>query len=292
MTDKQLIQQLKSLKSINLSADTKKNNRDVLFSQISNTTTVKGRNLTIKSLFNFKNVFSLVSQPLLIVAGVFVFLTGTLILGSGFFKNSKPNDSLYIARIISEKARLNTTFSQSERDSLSLKFASDHAKDIATVLMDPDFNTEKNKEEVEKLSANFINEMSKVKNKIEKTESSNEVKNNDDIVSVASSLKNDNGVEIYIPTPEDIKQDLTKVSDDSSSSINNNSTTTSSNIIEDNKNSEINLKSLEEKIDDSSEKLAEVKNGQKIIAEIEKLFVEGKYSEVILKLSEIEKIIK
>lgn len=280
MTDKQLLQQLKSLKNITLDCSVRDKNKDVLLSQISNTF-IKTDKPVANYLFNFKNVFSVMSQPILVVAGVFVFLIGSLTLGSGLYANSKPNDSLYIARVISEKARLNTTFSQSQRDALAVKFASDHAKDIATILMDPEFNSAENQIQIEKLNNSFQNEISKVKTRIEKTDIliDGTNNNNEELVYSASGLQDEDRLEISIPEREVVKTNEAEglFENTSSDSIINNSSTT---------------QDLETKIDSSVEKLNEVKDGQKIIAEIEQLFAEKKYEEVITKLSEVEKIIK
>lgn len=290
MTEKQLLQQLKGLKTITLSEEIKKSNRDVLFSQIANTS-VKPETPTKESFFfNFKNVFSVFSQPLLIVAGVFVFIAGSLILSSGFYKDSKPNDSLYIARIISEKARVNTTFSQKEREALSLKFASDHAKEIATILMDPEFNNEENKDQVEKLNASFKNEISKVKDKMEKNYiddiNVSSENNNEDVFS-ASSLIEENGVEIYIEGNNDSSSQIIEDDFENIEEIN---TSSSEEVLQNSSSSEegVDIKSLESEIDNNSEKISTLKDGPEIIAEIEKLFSEGRYNEVIEKLSEVK----
>ncbi len=289
MTEKQLLQQLKELKTITLSEETKKSNRDVLFSQIANTSVREEIPAQGSFFWGFKNVFSVFSQPLLIVAGVFVFVAGGLIAGSGFFKDSKPNDSLYIARIISERAKLNTTFSQTERDALSLKFASDHAKDIATILMDPEFNNEENKDQVEKLNASFKNEISKVKDKIEKNSigeiGSNLEKSGEDVFS-ASSLIEEGGVEIYIEDDNNSSPETAEISsqesEDASTSSEESSQSSSSS------ENLVDIKSLENEIDNNSEEISTLKNGPEIIAEIEKLFSEGRYNEVIEKLSEVK----
>jgi hypothetical protein len=290
MTEKQLLQQLKGLKNITLSEEVKKSNRNILFSQIANTSVREEIPAQGSFFWSFKNIFSVFSQPLLIVAGVFVFIAGGLIVGSGFFKDSKPNDSLYIARIISERAKLNTTFSQTERDALSLKFASDHAKDIATILMDPEFNTEENKDQVEKLNASFKNEISKVKDQMEKNSISNteiNLENNNEDVFSASSLIEENGVEIYIEgddnsSSEIIEDNFEKIEEINTSSPEEVSQNSSSSEVE------VDIKSLESEIDNNSEEISTLKNGSEIIAEIEKLFSEGRYTEVVEKLSEVK----
>ena len=267
MTEKQLLQQLKGLKTIGLSSEEKKASKDLLFSQISNTFNKSEDNSNSSYLFVFRNLFSVLSQPLLVVAGFFVFISGTIVLSSGFYKKSKPNDSFYIARIISEKARINTTFSQSEREALALKFASDHAKDIATVLMDPQFNLEENKYKVEKLNTSFKNEISKVRTQIEKNEkaknevsSENNSSSSEELVFSASSLTEGDALQIHI-------------------SENNQSTSSKKNEAE----------LLEEKINNSSSEIIKLNGGQEIIDEIEKLFAEGKYQELIEKLKEVKK---
>ena len=98
MTDKQLLIQLKSLKNVCLDCDTKKGNRDVLFSQISAQSSELSSQERIQSenhaTLYFKNFVLLISRPALAVAGVFLFIAGATIFASGFYKNSKPNEEL------------------------------------------------------------------------------------------------------------------------------------------------------------------------------------------------------
>jgi hypothetical protein len=253
MTDKQLLIQLKSLKNVCLDCDTKKGNRDVLFSQISAQSSELSSQEKIQSenhaTLYFKNFVLLISRPALAVAGVFLFIAGATIFASGFYKNSKPNNSLYIARIISEKAQLNTTFSQSERDALALKFAVNHAKDIAEVLMDPEFNTEANKGKVEKLNASLQNEISKVKTQMDQKT----VVPEEAVVKSATSLTEGDSMEIYMEEGTS--------SEEISSSTEESIKATSSNMTVD-------------------------------LSDIEKLSNEGQFSEVVNKLNEVQKLIK
>ena len=209
MTNKNLLQQLKDLREVKLSDDVKRANKGVLFSQISNTF-VGDNKVYNTNLFNFKNVFSLMSQPLLVTAGIFLFLLGSFVLGSGLYENSKPNDSLYIARLISEKAKINTTFNQEQRDRLSAKFALDHARDINSMLMDPEFNTEENKDKVEKLNNTLRVEISKVKTRTDKNEEKINSNEEEVFVTAASSLKDDPQIDINI----NIKDKATSTSDE------------------------------------------------------------------------------
>lgn len=260
------MKQLKSLKSVTLSEDIKQSNRAVLLSQISNTFVKKESSFNY--LNNLKNAFSFVYKPVISVAGIFVFLVGILFLSSNWLSKSKPNDSLYLARLMSERARLNTTFNENQRDALSLEFASNHAKDIATVLMDPEFNTENNKKEVERLNASFITEINKVENQINKTENNSLKSNNEDVVISASDLISGTSTDIFVPDEEIVEVDP--------------------DVLEE----EFNVEALAEEINDQSDQLDEVKDGQKILAEIKTLFAESRYDEVVEKLNAVKDLIK
>lgn len=263
MTEKQLLTQLKSLKNVCLDCDTKSSNRNVLFSQISaqrsDNFNAEKAHLENNAVMYFRNFVLLISRPALVVAGVFVFIFGATIFASGFYKNSKPNDTSYIARIISEKAKLNTTFSQAEREALALKFAVSNARDIAEVLMDPEFNTEANKVKVEKLNANLRTEISKVKNQMDQRDSKNALavksettKTDDQIVQSATSITDENGLEIYMG-------EKTSSSDPISEPVAKDAT--------------------------SSEAVVDLSN-------IEKLSTDGQFSQVIDKLTEVQNLIK
>jgi hypothetical protein len=270
MTDKKILEQLKGLKSICLSEEVRKENKSVLLSQISNTS-VKSDLPVKNNIFNFKNVFSLMYRPALVVAGIFVFLSGALVVGGGFYDRLKPNDSLYIARIISEKARVNTTFNKDDRELLLARFASNHARDIANILMDPEFNTEENQERVERLSHNFQNEISKVRGSVEREEEKERKEEKEETVISASSLKDDEGIEISVSEIEEVEITITEEDTSATSS-----------------EEEI----VEEKIEASIEKIDETENGSRLIEEIESLFAEKRFEEVVEKLDKIDEIIK
>jgi hypothetical protein len=274
MTDKKILEQLKGLKSVRLSEETKKENKSVLLSQISNTS-VKKEVPSNNNIFNFKNVFSLMYRPVLVVAGIFVFLSGALIVGGGFYDRLKPNDSLYIARIISEKARLNTTFNQEDRELLLARFASSHARDIANILMDSEFNTEENQDKVEELNYSFQNEISKVRDSVEKDyQESEEKRLEEEKVISASSLREDNGIEINISEEEE-----EEIEEDSKTEEDSLATSSEEEIVE-------------EKIEKNIEKINETENGSRLIEEIESLFAEKRFEEVVEKLDEVDEIIE
>ncbi len=283
MTDKELLKQLNSLKSIRMEAGVKESNKSILMTQISNTISNNSETKNFNSfLFYVRNILSMSSRPAMVLSGVFLFVVTSLFLGSDFYKNSKPTDSLYIARVISERARLNTTFDQNEREKLALEFASNHARDIATLLMDPEFNTEQNKDEVEKLSASFKDEINKVRTKVADLQTSETENNENQLVFSASELKEENGIDIYID------------GNNFSENLDEATSTTPESDIEASASTTPGIENLGDQIEELSEKIdlesnQEIKkNKQVLIEEIENLFDEGKYGEVVLKLQEIK----
>lgn len=213
MTDKELISKLNKLKTITPDASWKTSNRELLLSQISNS---GARELSVWEVFviNFKSLAKTAAKPAYAL-GVFAFV---LVTGSLFshqvFGNAKPNDSLYIARIISEKAKLNTVFNSEARNKLAVQYATEHAQEISAVLANPEFNNESNKDQVAKLNASFNQEISNVKSHISYLSTKIETPSNvlkgskniklaatgTDNVSIASELKDNAGVQLFEKT--------------------------------------------------------------------------------------------
>jgi len=165
MTDQELIVKLNSLNKVSPDQNWLKSNRELLLSQISNSGAEKLAVWKIV-LIDFSSALKSASQPVYAL-GIFVLLlVGSVFYSQQIFAEAKPNDSLYIARIISEKLKLNTTFNAQERDMLAVQFATSHAQDISAVLSDPRFNTVENKDQVEKLNNSFKEEVNTVKDRI------------------------------------------------------------------------------------------------------------------------------
>jgi TolA-binding protein len=164
MTDKDLIVKLKSLKNINPDSNWLTNNRDLLLSQISNSgaeVLSPWKNFMI----NLSSFAKAASKPAYALGAFILIITGS-VFSHDVFGSAKPNDSLYIARVISEKAKLNTMFNSDERNKLAVQFATEHAQDISAVLADTQFNNDNNKAEVAKLNASFDKEIDTVKTRI------------------------------------------------------------------------------------------------------------------------------
>ncbi|MCU0680481.1 MAG: hypothetical protein MUF50_04235 [Planctomycetes bacterium] len=73
---------------------------------------------------------------------------------------------MYLARVLSERVKLRMVWDEMEKEKMEIKFASNHAKDIATVLADETFTKENNQQEIEKLNNEFKVEIRTVKRKM------------------------------------------------------------------------------------------------------------------------------
>lgn len=226
MTERELLQKLHNLRNISPDADWQKSQRDILYTQIANSST---RELSswANVIIVFKNSVKTFSQPVVAFASfLFILLIGAM-FGHGLLNQTKPTDSLYIARVIAEKAKLNTILNSEAREKMELKFAAQHAQDITVALADPSINNNDNQEEVTKLNEEFKRELNTVKTSIDRRVAAQvaakpeEIKvdpvvaTSDAAVFVADSAKDEQGTEIYqspigTSTPDTKKQEVLK----------------------------------------------------------------------------------
>jgi len=195
MTESDLISQLRQLKDFKTDDKWLANNRELLLTQISNS---GGAELSAWQSFiiNFQSLAKISSRPAFAL-GIFVFLLiSSSVFGHKLFSQAKPNDSLYIARIISEKAKLGTVLNTKERDRLAFQFAAGHAQDISTVLANPEFNNDSNQDQVAKLNESFEQEIKTVRNKISRLTLTSPEENNEDIVVMADSTSTAGRLEV------------------------------------------------------------------------------------------------
>ncbi|MDP2944240.1 MAG: hypothetical protein Q8N57_01540 [bacterium] len=203
MTNSQLIAKLNNLKKVNPDQKWLESNRELLLSQVSNS---GAENLSVWKIMiiNVSSVFKSAAQPAYAL-GVFIFLllAGSL-FGGSLLAKTKPNDSLYIARIISEKVKLNTTFNSNARNKMEVKFASGHAQDISAILSDPAFNNEANQDQVAKLNNSFNEEVKTVKERIGRLSAAGAAVSNNpsapknDEVIIADSAKDGQGIQLSV----------------------------------------------------------------------------------------------
>jgi len=194
MTEKELIAKLNNLKNIKPDGQWKASQREILLSQIENTGAT-----SVSSWQNFwivtRGVFSSVPQPAYFSLAIIFFLMGSLWFGRSLPIN--PNSSLYIAKTISERAHLNMTFGQSEKNQLAMQYAQEHAQEIVNTMADPSFQADN--ATVDKLNSSFKEEIAKLKNNLPAP-----VKD-DSIVISADSSKDKDGVSVYDPQVEATK---------------------------------------------------------------------------------------
>jgi hypothetical protein len=156
-------------------------------------------------MMSFRNIMSSVYQPALVVAVIILFLGSGLIFGHDFI-NVNPNNSLYIAKVISEQARLGLIFDQNAKAKMATDFAANHAQNIvATLSSDNNINST----DLNTLSDSFKSEVSVLKNSIKKPVVQNAVvavkntstpDNGDNaLVGIANSSKSDSGISVYNP---------------------------------------------------------------------------------------------
>lgn len=277
MTNNDLISKLNNLKNVNPNAEWLKSNREILLSQISNS---GGEKLSAWKIFvvNMQSFAKAASQPAFAL-GVFILLIGSALFSQQIFSKTKPNNSLYIARIISEKLKLNTTFNSQERDKLAMQFASERAKDISSVLADPAFNNPANQDQVAKLSDNFKQEVNTVKNSLSRlplnTKKDETSTTSSDEVVIAGNSKDTAGIQMA-ETPSLKAATVNSTTSTASTTA---STTATSTEINSTATSSVEVNSAPSAAD-------------KILDEATKLFNEKNYTQASDKLQEVDSIIK
>jgi len=166
MQSQDLINQLNIAKSIKPDSRWKSDNREILFSQI------KSSEMETGSLANFltwpRKLGQLVSQPAWV--GVFILIIAAVFASNHYVQKSMPGDSLYIAKVINEKAQLAITFDQEKKNKLGIKFASDRAKKISNLMANSESDDESTK-----LAEDFKKEITIVRNKLQEINTSSAV---------------------------------------------------------------------------------------------------------------------
>lgn len=200
MKERDLLKQLNNLRNIRPDDAWKQSQRTLLLTQISNSAP---RELSSWEGFVivFKTSVKTFSQPAVAFASFVCLMFVSAIFSHNWLNNAKPNDTMYVARVISEKVKLNTVIDKEAREKMEAQFAAEHATDIATVLADPKFNTPDNQVEVAKLNSNFNQEIETVKTRLIAIAPATVVvpEKVEEKVTSASSGKDDSGVQLFIP---------------------------------------------------------------------------------------------
>ena len=174
MQEKELIKELQKISGLSPDPAWKKESRELLFNQINSAQvgSVKALNKEIASTTNnyinwlpFR-VMRNISQPVMVAIFIALFLLGSGTASLYASKNTKPGDSLYIAKIINEKAHLVLTFDEEKKARLGMEFACNRAWELNQVLAEEEHD--KQGERVEKLVNDFRKEIDIVKDRLVK----------------------------------------------------------------------------------------------------------------------------
>lgn len=170
MNEKELLKKLKNLKIVKPAKEWKEKSRDILLNQI-----YQGEPAAPASSFYIlsnaiKDFLPLgflrkISQPVWAVVFILLFAVSGGAASLLAARGTKPGDSFYIAKVVSEKTRYTFTFGDKEKAKLAVEFATNRTKEITQILEEE--NGEKEKK-VEKLSSNFKREISVAKKKLGK----------------------------------------------------------------------------------------------------------------------------
>ena len=205
MNDQELLKQLSNLKQIKPDHNWQKKYREILFSQISAGRADLERNSNLKIVWESimpREILINLAKPVWLASLASVLILAVGIGGVYASKNSKPGDSLYIAKIISERAQFAMTFDERDKAKLGVEFATNRAKEMIQVLEDTNQTATTNNDKLEKLSQNFKKEISQVKNRlfiIKITEDQAKPKEAEAEVFGANLGKNDQRMEIAEP---------------------------------------------------------------------------------------------
>ena len=212
MTERDLLTKLKNLKSVSAPVAWKKANRDILFSQIAG-----GKEPEQASWFevfeNFlpeKMVF-VFSKPVAVFAVIALIIFGGGAVSIAASARSKPGDSLYIAKIISEKTKQALTFDSRAKARLNLEFAGNRATEATQVLSEAGTAEDKSAQ-LDELSTNFKKELTAVKSRLAKINPNSTSKNNDNGNPDNAGTAGDEKVQVFGSALEKTDQGL-EVSD-------------------------------------------------------------------------------
>jgi len=212
MTEHDFIKQLKELKQIKPDNSWLKSNREILSSQIMNSG-AKELSIWHRLIIDVRSFTQVISQPVLVVGSLLLFVTGASAFGYLAFNRAKPNESLYIARIISEKAKLSTIFNNEEKAKMEVQFAADHAEAITEVLANADAS-QHSEDAVAQLNEDFNKEIDTVRTRIVSMKKTPVVATEapavvpktkeEDIIMTAGNDKDNVGVQLSLGSEKDV----------------------------------------------------------------------------------------
>jgi hypothetical protein len=290
----EITKKLNSLKSIKADSEWKKNNRSLLLDQIS-----AGQDSDFSILkamaFNVPAQFlRAVPHSAMTVTAIVLLLLGGSFFGLQASENTKPGDTLYVAKLVGEKTQLALTFDRKKKAQLNLEFAGNRAKELNQVLTEGNTNQG---EKVEKLVNKFRAEISALRNQVA------EINKIDTKEPAKVSRKNNS------PTAEENNQQETEVQEEFFSAgveredngISTSETNSNGKIETNSKESEADLMG-EEKISSSTEENPDMasssqetepvktETSEDLFKQAEEFLANDDYSSLLTKIDEAEKV--
>lgn len=206
MNDQELLKKLNNLKDIKPDQTWKKSYREILYSQIFASRPALAPKSNIRIIWETimpRQILIGLTRPVWLAsaASVLIMIVG---LGGGYAaKNSKPGDSLYIAKIISEKAQFAITFDEKDKAKLGVEFATNRAKEMIQVLKDSGQTAETNDDKLKTLSQNFKKEIGQLKKRLNVIKAAGDQAQNDDAQVFGANLgRSDQRMEIAEPVKQ------------------------------------------------------------------------------------------
>lgn len=270
--EKDLLNKLNQLKSITPDSAWKASCREILYSQMTgqNLNEIESDQFSWRMFWGdlIPNVNVKLPQTVWIIILSISIMTSGGLASVYAARDSKPGDSLYIAKIISEKTKLVLTFDDKEKAKLNLEFAANRAKESVQVL-EENTSAEKKDAKLQELTKNFKDELNQAKNKLGKINVGSRVWQDEENKTEALNQvfganlgKDDQRMEISEPT-EEIKETETKPAQEADQA-----TSTTENL---SKNNSLTT--------------------DKILEQAEMLFDQKNYNQSIDKLNQVNKII-
>ena len=201
MTEQELLSQLNKLQNIKPVNQWKNDNREILLNQIS-----CGEEMMkvgwFKVLENMlpQQLIRQLFQPVWAVVLIMVIVFGGGIVSLNASRDTKPGDSLYIAKVISEKAQLAITFNEKEKAKLGIEFAGNRAKEITQVLAEADSVIKEKEAKIEKLTRDFKKEIKQVKSRLVKIniiQKSQDIEGEEDFIDDELNITTDEAIGVF-----------------------------------------------------------------------------------------------
>jgi len=169
MKDQEIFKQLHSLSKMKPNADWKKSQRNVMLSQINAGSTTLNSNSFVFDLFKLPfSYLQSFSQPIVATFLLaFLFLTGGFV-GLRAAQDTKPGDSLYLAKIVGEKTQLALAFTEKKKAQLGIGFAVRRVEEIKQVIAEEEEDNDDTGDKVDQLLADFKKEIKAAKSRIAK----------------------------------------------------------------------------------------------------------------------------